>query len=714
MIPAKDRSNQNDTVNHTFHSHRSLAMCRRNGLALLGALLLVIATLVRGYPRTAEPAFGLRQLREFETWNNGRRMAMDLVHEDADAAGRRVEIQYDVELAPHIRPHNTDDEEHLTSVLGNADGEMRLLFDSVAAATAFAANLVQGDFLHGHYQDGPGEEAAVFPYHARVLTSKLDGATLLLDIDVPTLTEVFINAKASISVAFAPEDYHVMPHNDDQQEEEGAQEVEQVTAPTSRSGPRRHLAVTRRQLGTFGWAKEWATRNLHHIATLGDYALGVMDMAVKLVNFAFTGNLVASMNQAVNLFDFNYDKATKGPICSFNLEDNIIPNDSRTRPPFWGECRQCYAYSNMALRFEVDIYNYEVNKLVAMIDGELDFNFLMDKLSVPSGGHVGNYTRVLKHIATKTPFSFNLGNVVVDISTYVPVAVGTSMWVSGAATFSVDMSATATIKAGYRYVRTATPQVQVVNKVDFDFGGKGVRLLRWAGREVGLRLHLFPVVQFNLALGSGPFTNLAHIGGPNVGMEASVKATVTASDDTSARVTRTCGVLGTVGANMTLKIGSDKSKDFLNRKGVVKPKGIYSMEFPMGTDQVRFSPFSAPKLPPRMLMGWDDDAVYVDDDTYFEDDLAAAADSQVRVRPVKMSTEVGLRGWIDVHRFLSLCASLLFTTLPPRILHLRSVRISSSTRPSRLPPQLAPPGGLRSFLKNGARLERPFLALWRR
>ena len=136
----------------------------------LPLLLLLLAPVV-AYPRKREPAFGLRQLREFETSDNGRRMTHDFTHDDPDVPGRRIELNYDVELAPHIRPHDTDDEEHLASVVASADGKMCLIFDSAAAAAAFAGELAKGDLLHGHYQDGPGEEAAVFPYHARVLAS---------------------------------------------------------------------------------------------------------------------------------------------------------------------------------------------------------------------------------------------------------------------------------------------------------------------------------------------------------------------------------------------------------------------------------------------------------------------------------------------------------------------------------------------------------------
>jgi hypothetical protein len=121
-----------------------------------------------------------------------------------------------------------------------------------------------------------------------------------------------------------------------------------------------------------------------------------------------------------------------------------------------------------------------------------------------------------------------------------------------------------------------------VNKVDYDFGGKGIRLLRWAGREVGMRFYLLPIVQLRIALGAGPLSGLAHIGGPNFGLEASLQASVTASNSTNAQVTRACGVEGTIGSNMTLRLGSDKSKDLLRGKGVVDPEGIYSKEYPMG------------------------------------------------------------------------------------------------------------------------------------
>lgn len=594
-------------------------MGKARRLALLVALLVALAIPATwGYPRTAEPAFGVRRLREFETSNNGRRMTMDLVHDDADVAGRRFEIKYDVELAPHIRPHNTDDEEHLISVFGSADGTMQVVFDSAAAAAAFASGLDDGDLIHGHYQDEEGEEATVFPYHARVLASKLDQETLSLDIDVPTLTEVFINAKASILVALAPEDYYVVPHDGEPQAEAVQQDV---AAPTNPSARRRHLDVTGRRLGAFDWLNEWTRKNLQHIAKLGDMVLGVVDTVVKLASFALTGNLFDKMDQAIDLFDFNYDKATRGPICGFNLEDNLLPAEAASQPPFWGECRQCYAYSNVSMRFEVDIFDYKVNKLVAMVEGALDFNFFMDQLSVASAGFIGGYKRILKSIKSK-PFTITLGNIAVDISSETPVKLGVDMWMNGPATFSVDLSARADIKAGYRFISTAEPQQQMVNKVDYDFGGKGVRLLRWARREVGMRLYLLPVVQLNLALGTGALKGLAHIGGPNFGMEASVTATVTSSNDTSAQVARTCGVEGTIGANITLKIGSDTSQDLLRGKGVVKPKGIYSKEFPIGTDYVRFRPFTMPTLP-RQLYPWNDDGLYVDDD--LTDDALAAS-----------------------------------------------------------------------------------------
>ena len=112
-------------------------------------------------------------------------MTHDFVHDDPDVPGRRLEVKYDVEVAPHLRPHNTDDEEHLASVEASADGKMRLLFDSAAAAAAFAGGLAEDNLLHGHYQGEPGEEAAVFPYHARVLASHLTQETCTWTLTCP-------------------------------------------------------------------------------------------------------------------------------------------------------------------------------------------------------------------------------------------------------------------------------------------------------------------------------------------------------------------------------------------------------------------------------------------------------------------------------------------------------------------------------------------------
>ena len=612
-----------------------MGMGRR--VAVLGELLLlllaVIAPVVRGYPRTAEPVFGLRQLREHHVSDDGRRMTLDFAHDDP--GGRRIEVNYDVTLAPHIRPRNTDDEEHLLSIVGSADGKMRLTFDSAEAAAAFAAELAEGDLLHGHYQDGPDEEAAVFPYHARVLASTVTQETLDLNIDIPTLTEVFINAKANVMVALAPEDQYLVHHAGD---ESGgaAQEAREETPPsTSHKGRRRQLEVTRRKLGgTFDWGRRWLDRNLQHISKLGEMVLGVMDMAVKLVNFALTGNLYGQMNQAIDLFEFNYDKAMKGPICGFNLEDNILPKEPESTPPFWGECRQCYAYSTVALRFEVVIEQYDVQKFVAMVDGAVDFNFLMDQLFIPSAGVNAPFRKLIKSIRTKDGgITVPLGSLQLTIGAYVPVSLGADMWVSGAATFGVDMSASATVKAGYRFVKAASPQHQMVGKVDWDFGGRGVRLLRWAGREVGVRLSLFPVVQLDISLGSGVLRELAYIGGPNLGLEASVSAMVTASNSSTAVVERTTGVEGAIGANITLRLGNDKNKDLLSGKGKVTPKGILSLKYDMGKDEVRFKPFSVPSGPRRLV--YEDDTDYTnnmyiatDDDAYV-DDMSVAVDDDM-------------------------------------------------------------------------------------
>ena len=79
---------------------------------------------------------------------------------------------------------------------------------------------------------------------------------------------------------------------------------------------------------------------------------------------------------------------TREPWADLRLQSGgqySLERQKRT-PPFWGECRECYAYANVALRFEVDITDYDVNRFVAMIDGQLDFNILMDELSVPSTG----------------------------------------------------------------------------------------------------------------------------------------------------------------------------------------------------------------------------------------------------------------------------------------------------------------------------------------
>lgn len=555
-------------------------------LARLGALpllvlLLAIAAPVWGYPRMAEPAFGLRQLREHQTLEDGRRMTLDFAHEDPDVAGRRIEVNYDVELAPHIRLRNTDDEEHLLAVEGSADGTMRLTFDSAEAAAAFAADLAEGDLLHGHYQDGPGEAAAVYPFHARVLAANLAQERLDLDIDVPTLTEVFINAKASIYVAPAPEDHYLIHHDGDMNDQQQPPVVDgqkEASAATS-STERRQLAVTHRRLSSADWLKNWTTRYLQRIKQLGGIVLQALDVAAQLVQLAFTGDLENRSEVKIELFDFNYNKATKGPICGFNLEDNIVSSSGQA--PFWGECRNCYAYSSVGLRLEVDIEKYDVQKFVAMVDGALDLNMYMEELSVPSIGVNGTYEKLIKQIVSKIP-AFTLGPAVVDLTVRTPVRVGVDMWLNGAGAFSMDMTATANIKAGYRYVKTATPDRQLVNKVDYNFGGKGVRVLRWAGREIGMRFFLLPVVQLDIALGSGPFNGLAYIGGPNLGLEASVQASVTASNSTHAQVTRACGVEGTIGANVTLKIGTDKSKDLLRGKGFMEPRGVFSKDFPMG------------------------------------------------------------------------------------------------------------------------------------
>lgn len=553
-------------------------------LCRLLLLLAIVAPVVWGYPRTAEPAFGLRALREHHVSDNGRRMTLDFAHDDPEVVGRRIEVKYDVELAPHIRPRNTDDEEHLLSIMGSADGKMRLTFDSAEAAAAFAAELVEGDLLHGHYQDGPGEEAAVFPYHARVLASKVALELLDLDIYIPTLTEMFINAKASIFVAPAPEDHYILHHTGDEKgrraqagEGQHAESQEALASPLSIGHWR--LVSAHRRLNTLNWLQNWTSRSLQRVKQLGNIVLHALDVAAQIVQLAFTGNMDSKFEGKIELFDFNYDKAAKGPICGFNLEDNVVGESGNV--PFWGECRNCYAYSSVGLRLEVDIQQYDVQKFVAIIDGALDLNMYMEELSVPSFGGNGTYEKLVKQIVSKIP-SFTLGPAVVDLTVRTPVQMGVDMWLNGAAAFSMDLTATATIKAGYRYVKTATPDRQVVNKVDYKFGGKGLRLLRWAGREIGMRFFLFPIVQLDIALGSGPFNGLAHIGGPNVGLEASVQASVTASNSTHAQVTRACGVQGTVGANVTFKIGTDKSKDLLRDKGVMEPEGILKKDFPMG------------------------------------------------------------------------------------------------------------------------------------
>ena len=412
------------------------------------------------------------------------------------------------------------------------------------------------------------------------------------------------------------EDHDILIHDGEKREDSAAPVVEPEPAARAPAGPfarRRRLEVTRRELGTLDWAKKWLDKQLQHIAKLGELVLGVMDLTVKLVEYALTKNLQAGLYHEIKLFDFNYDKDIRGPICGFNLQDNILPPDNQAAPPFWGECRRCYAYSTVALLFEVEIVNNELLKVVALINGDLDFNMVMDELFVPSIGYVGEFSKLIKSIRTKDGLSVPLGFVNLNIGAYVPVTLGVDMWLSGAASFSVDVSATANIEAGYRYVKAATPQQQMVNKVHYSYGGKGVKMLRWAGREVGVRLSLLPVVQFQLSLGVGPLQGMAYIGGPNFGLEASVAAMVTASNATTAVVERTIGMEGTLGANMTLRLGSDKSKDLLGGKGEVVPKGIYSGSYPMGRDTVRFVAFTAPRSPRRLQLGLPDEEITAPD-----------------------------------------------------------------------------------------------------
>ena len=556
-------------------------MGRARSLALLAPLLLLLTT-VGAYPRTGEPAFGLRQLRGFETSANGQRMTLDFVHDDPDVPGRRLEVNYDVEVAPHLRLYNTDDEEHLASVEASADGKMRLLFDSAAAAAAFAGGLAEGDLLHGHYQGEPGEEAAVFPYHARVLASHLAQETLHLDIDVPTLSEVFINAKARVVVALAPEDHDILTH-DGEEHEESAAPVEESAAPmvepeaAARApvGPfarRRRLEVTRRELGVLS---TWVAKQVQRIAKLGQLVKGVVETTIKMGALLTTGKLSEANFKKIDLLNFNYDgKNSPGALCGFNLEDKLLTEEQKAAPPFRGECRKCYAYSTVKLIFEVSIDNFKVNKVLTVIEGKLDFSMVMDKLFIKKGPE-GDYEQTIDTVQSKAGIYVPLGPVNLNIGAKVPVKMGIDMTVSGKAVFGIDFATTATFKVGYQYMQP--PQAEYSNRVEYKPTGNGVTMLEWNGGEVGVRLSLLPVVQFQLSLGGGGMAALAYIGGPNFGLDASVAATVPLpSNGETAEVVCTTRLQGTIGADISLKLGHDKAKDLLGGMGELEPKGILS------------------------------------------------------------------------------------------------------------------------------------------
>jgi hypothetical protein len=65
---------------------------------------------------------------------------------------------------------------------------------------------------------------------------------------------------------------------------------------------------------------------------------------------------------------------------------------------------------------------------------------------------------------------------------------------------------------------------------------------------------------------------------------------------------------GTIGSNITFRLGGDKSRDLLFGKGKVKPKGVVSKEYPLGKDEVIFRPFRAPTSPRRLLQSVSIDA----------------------------------------------------------------------------------------------------------
>jgi hypothetical protein len=187
-----------------------LRLCR----VLWFALVLHLSC---GYPATRKRFLGLRRLSEPDI------VSQDGIHYEheysySDEAGREISVSYELDV-PGVK-HNLDAQAPLSHVTLVQPNILYLTFVADEDAQAFLSEADSDHLLHGHYLDAttgdPTAAAVVHPFHARVLSLSrhlTDSNVVVASISVPTLTEVFQNARVSVAVKLAPEDYlHVYHH----------------------------------------------------------------------------------------------------------------------------------------------------------------------------------------------------------------------------------------------------------------------------------------------------------------------------------------------------------------------------------------------------------------------------------------------------------------------------------------------------------------------
>jgi hypothetical protein len=216
-----------------------------------------------GHPATRKRFLGLRRLAEPDF------VSADGTHYEhqysySDEAGREITVSYELDM-PGVK-HNLDAHAPLSHVTLVQPRILHLTFDADEDAQAFLSKADSEHLLHGHYLDATTGDASLVPhpFHARLLTLSshvTQSNVVVASIGVPTLTEVFQNARVSVAVKLAPEDYvHVYHH-----EHEHPSLMSNVVVPVTLAAPVEAPAADghdeahdiRRRLGFFSSMRDY-------------------------------------------------------------------------------------------------------------------------------------------------------------------------------------------------------------------------------------------------------------------------------------------------------------------------------------------------------------------------------------------------------------------------------------------------------------------------